>query len=275
MLGMVRVDGNLDPETGELVLTALRDCQDSERRRKDPRTTAPRHSDARTPPERSVGAGCMLPSSPARPARSAHRRRRRPAFTGGWSRLPERDGARRAGPSRDRSASGVRRTDQRRRHRWRVRSSRRGAAHAGRSGAHATGHRRSRRPLSLSRLRSPASLVRRAPRAALGRWGRGGRFESGVVVPAPPPPVPRRSLPDRDGAGEHPVPRSTRGGAGGGIVRVDGRNGRYPIAPSIWSSTKRFSSTAYSIGSSRVMGSMKPFTTMAVASASDIPRDIR
>jgi Domain of unknown function (DUF222) len=49
----------------------------------------------------------------------------------------------------------------------------------------------------------------------------------------------------------------------------------YPIAPSIWSSIRRFSSTAYSMGSSRVMGSMNPFTIMAVASTSVSPRLIR
>lgn len=49
MLGVVRVDGDLDPETGEVVLTALRDCQDSERRKKDP-------DDHRTPAQRRVDA---------------------------------------------------------------------------------------------------------------------------------------------------------------------------------------------------------------------------
>ena len=49
----------------------------------------------------------------------------------------------------------------------------------------------------------------------------------------------------------------------------------YPTEPSICSSIRRFSSTAYSIGSSRVIGSMKPFTIIAVASASDSPRLIR
>jgi hypothetical protein len=48
-----------------------------------------------------------------------------------------------------------------------------------------------------------------------------------------------------------------------------------PIAPSICSSISRFSSTAYSIGNSRVIGSMNPLTTIAVASASVSPRLIR
>lgn len=49
MLGMVRVDGDLDPETGETVLVALRGCMDAERRRRDPqdqRTAAQRRADA-------------------------------------------------------------------------------------------------------------------------------------------------------------------------------------------------------------------------------------
>ena len=50
---------------------------------------------------------------------------------------------------------------------------------------------------------------------------------------------------------------------------------RHPTEPSICSSIRRFSSTAYSIGSSRVIGSMNPFTIIAVASTSDSPRLIR
>jgi hypothetical protein len=49
ILGMVRVDGDLDPETGETVLAALRACVDAERRRKDP-------DDQRTPTQRRVDA---------------------------------------------------------------------------------------------------------------------------------------------------------------------------------------------------------------------------
>ena len=48
MLGMVRVDGDLDPETGEVVLTALRDCQDG-RHKKGP-------DDTRSPTQRRVDA---------------------------------------------------------------------------------------------------------------------------------------------------------------------------------------------------------------------------
>jgi hypothetical protein len=51
--------------------------------------------------------------------------------------------------------------------------------------------------------------------------------------------------------------------------------GHYPTAPSICSSISRFSSRAYSIGSSRAIGSTKPRTIIAIASSSSIPRLIR
>jgi hypothetical protein len=49
MFGMVRVDGNLDPETGETMLAALRSCVDAGRRHRDP-------DDQRTPTQRRVDA---------------------------------------------------------------------------------------------------------------------------------------------------------------------------------------------------------------------------
>ena len=48
-----------------------------------------------------------------------------------------------------------------------------------------------------------------------------------------------------------------------------------PTAPSICSSISRFSSSAYSIGSSRAIGSTKPRTIVAIASSSVMPRLIR
>ena len=55
-----------------------------------------------------------------------------------------------------------------------------------------------------------------------------------------------------------------------------GRGGRdQPTAPSICSSISRFSSSAYSIGNSRAIGSTKPRTIIAIASSSPIPRLIR
>jgi hypothetical protein len=49
MFGMVRVDGDLDPETGETVLAALRHAVDADRRQRDP-------DDHRTPAQRRVDA---------------------------------------------------------------------------------------------------------------------------------------------------------------------------------------------------------------------------
>ena len=48
-----------------------------------------------------------------------------------------------------------------------------------------------------------------------------------------------------------------------------------PTLPSIWSWISRFISTAYSIGSSLISGSMKPLTIIVLASASDRPRLVR
>ena len=59
------------------------------------------------------------------------------------------------------------------------------------------------------------------------------------------------------------------GGQGGGAGHDQ------PTAPSICSSISRLSSSAYSIGSSRAMGSTKPRTIIAIASSSVSPRLIR
>ena len=66
-------------------------------------------------------------------------------------------------------------------------------------------------------------------------------------------------------------------GGGPRVVRRQGvRGGRHqPTAPSICSSMRRFSSRAYSMGSSRAMGSTNPRTIMAMASVSVMPRDMR
>ena len=52
-------------------------------------------------------------------------------------------------------------------------------------------------------------------------------------------------------------------------------NADQPTEPSIWSWISLFISTAYSSGSSFVIGSTKPETIIALASASEIPRLIR
>jgi hypothetical protein len=49
VFGMVRIDGDLDPETGETVLTALRSCVDADARVRDV-------EDRRTPPQRRADA---------------------------------------------------------------------------------------------------------------------------------------------------------------------------------------------------------------------------
>src|SRR5207247_7302011 len=57
--------------------------------------------------------------------------------------------------------------------------------------------------------------------------------------------------------------------------RVDPRDQTQPTEPSICSWISRFISTAYSSGTSFVIGSMNPDTTMAEASSSVRPRLIR
>ncbi len=57
--------------------------------------------------------------------------------------------------------------------------------------------------------------------------------------------------------------------------RAGKRADRYPTEPSISIWIRRFNSTAYSIGSSRVNGSIKPSTIIDSASASLRPRDCR
>ena len=55
--------------------------------------------------------------------------------------------------------------------------------------------------------------------------------------------------------------------------RLAGSSGAQPIEPTISSWISRLSSTAYSIGSSFVTGSMKPLTIIAAASSSVKPRE--
>ena len=59
-------------------------------------------------------------------------------------------------------------------------------------------------------------------------------------------------------------------------ANTNGATGGFqPTEPSICSSIRRLHSTAYSIGSIRVTGSMNPFTTMPVACSSESPRLMR
>ncbi len=56
---------------------------------------------------------------------------------------------------------------------------------------------------------------------------------------------------------------------------LGGQQAHQPTAPSICSSMRRLSSRAYSMGSSLAMGSTNPRTIIAIASCSDMPRDMR
>ena len=84
-------------------------------------------------------------------------------------------------------------------------------------------------------------------------------------------------------AARAPTPWRVRAvGDGAGVVRRQAvaacscRGGRHqPTAPSICSSMRRLSSRAYSMGSSRAMGSTNPRTIIAMASVSGMPRDMR
>ena len=76
--------------------------------------------------------------------------------------------------------------------------------------------------------------------------------------------------------------REARRLGGGGLAALreelrlgDLRRSHQPIEPSICSSIRRFISTAYSIGSSLTIGSMKPLTISLPASSSERPCDIR
>ena len=59
------------------------------------------------------------------------------------------------------------------------------------------------------------------------------------------------------------------------VTRTLTNDASQPTEPSICSSISRLHSTAYSIGSVRVIGSMKPLTTMPIACSSERPRLIR
>src|SRR5699024_121941 len=69
------------------------------------------------------------------------------------------------------------------------------------------------------------------------------------------------------------VRQGCRGGPGLGCGGVG--HGGQPTDPSICSSIRRLSSSAYSIGSSLAIGSTKPRTIMAIASSSARPRLMR
>src|SRR5215212_1705486 len=84
--------------------------------------------------------------------------------------------------------------------------------------------------------------------------------------------VPRRALHAERVAVERLRPLDVLDRHGHEVGPLDGDQ---PTDPSIWSWIRRFISTAYSSGSSFVIGSTKPETTIADASASERPRDMR
>ena len=69
--------------------------------------------------------------------------------------------------------------------------------------------------------------------------------------------------------------RLPRLGRGAARTPATARSADQPTLPSICSSIRRLHSTAYSIGSVRVIGSMNPLTTMLIACSCDRPRLIR
>jgi hypothetical protein len=184
LLGMVRVDGDLDPGTGESVLTALRAVLDAEARSGA--------ADDRTP---NAGrcARRDLPSV-ARPGRAAGRGRRTSTRHGdggcGYARIPPRSrgaGSRRT--RRYRCCEGARLRCVR--HAGRdvraCRAARRRSSDTGRPTLDAPGRDRSRSPVPVPRLPPSAYLVRRSSRGALGRR-RADRVGEPVVALPPPPP---------------------------------------------------------------------------------------
>ena len=134
----------------------------------------------------------------------------------------------------------------------------------------------------------PSPLGRRRPRRtdAVVAGGRGRRRaaprsrSTGVNRQSSSRPVGHREVGDVERRRSRSARDCSGTGDAGAVVECgfacsadDGRH--QPTAPSICSSISRLSSRAYSIGSSRAIGSMKPRTIIAMASSSVMPRDIR
>jgi hypothetical protein len=169
-LGMVRVDGDLDPENGEALLTALGAVLDAE-------TRSQTAEDDRTPRAAARGrAGRDLPAV-ARPlgqadgrrrttSRHAHGRRRDAGRSCGRDRGARPHGRR---PRGDREATPVRCLRHARRALGSFPTDGRGPADADRPSGDATSRDRARSSLPVPGLRSAAQLVRCASHRALGR----------------------------------------------------------------------------------------------------------
>jgi len=185
--GMVRVDGDLDPETGQTLITAsVRPA-----RRRSLRGRGRHAHLSATPGRRSrrdlpavAGRG-----GPARGRRRAPPRHgdRGPGGAGGQVGRPLRVRRRRSDLARDGAAVGLRRLGEQGHHPGKVRASGSGAPYPRGAGRPAPGRGDPGRALPVPGMRPPARMVRRAPRPALGRRRRDCIPESDPAVPATPP----------------------------------------------------------------------------------------
>ena len=189
-LGMVRVDGDLDPETGETLLTALRAVMDAEARSGE--------GDDRTPPQRradALGEICRQWLELADRPRVAGERPHvtvtvpldaLPAGEGGGGEF-DHVGVTGAGVARrlacDASLTRV------------VMAGQSQPLDVGRRtrrlSVDAPGSRRAGPPLPVPRVRPPPYLMRRPPRGALGGRGSDGAPQPDPALPAAPPHGPR------------------------------------------------------------------------------------
>ncbi len=218
--GTVRIDGDLDPESGQTVLVALRAMQDAWARDGD--------EDRRTAPQRRADALTELCTSLARSHRPAAGGRRASPRGGDGGPGDPRGEARQAIPARGRrpdhlpngTAPRVRRGCVSSRGEGRLRAARCGSQDAGRSNRDPACPRDPRRRLSISGLRQASGVVRRSPRRALGRWRRDRAREPRAAVSSTSPSG-ARGLPggdDRGAAGVLAARREPARGSGTAVV---------------------------------------------------------
>jgi hypothetical protein len=195
--GMVRIDGDLDPECGQSLITALRSIQDAWARdgTQDPRTPAQRRADA-------LGELCRTWLDRSGRLQVAGERPHLvvtmdlESLEGRAGRTCELEDAGPIGP--DRPPPRVRRRHLPRDHPRGLRAPGRGAAHPGRADRDAPRARGPGLGVPVPRLRQAPGLVRRPPREALGRRRRDGAAQHRAPVPAAPPGR-ARGLPGGDG----------------------------------------------------------------------------
>ena len=133
---------------------------------------------------------------------------------------------------------------------------------------------RARRVQSRRRRHAARGAQSSAARTPARRWW-ARRCRSTGRRPRTPRPPSRRAEPERvDVEGARALPVGRRHGDEIGLPDLHGvlpGPPGYPTEPSIWNWISRFISTAYSSGSSFVIGSTKPETIIALASASREP----